>query len=300
MGDCIMVGLARQLVACPAFRWMPGMRILEWSDDRWPSRLVRCDASGRWDAMEENIGSWLRFEAGRFAEVQAVPDLTDPATAGCLLHTLIAYRGNLIDRALESIEEAYDCALVAVPDPLGVACARALVMLWGRACPSSSTESRRATPAADDSDTTGIPSSGGATRPRSAHVPPSRPCSPECGPDSINRCGRGTKRKHLESRAAVCSKTETPGVPMSLFPTLPAIPIRPLTAPFRFDESGRCTFPYADGTTLAGDVLTTGGRWFWRASQRGEDEEDIDDATGSADSRDDALRACAEWMRGRW
>jgi hypothetical protein len=56
--------LARRAVACKAWRWMPGMRW--WSDDD----------HGRLDDFQPEY-------MGRPAD--ALPDLTDPATVGCLL-----------------------------------------------------------------------------------------------------------------------------------------------------------------------------------------------------------------------
>jgi hypothetical protein len=56
--------LARRAVACKGFRWMPGMR---WETD---------DDHGRLDDFQPEY-------MGRPAD--ALPDLTDPATLGCLL-----------------------------------------------------------------------------------------------------------------------------------------------------------------------------------------------------------------------
>lgn len=59
-----MVALARRAVACKAWRWMPGMRW--WTDDD----------RGRLDDFQPEY-------MGR--PTHALPDLTDPATLGCLL-----------------------------------------------------------------------------------------------------------------------------------------------------------------------------------------------------------------------
>ena len=62
-----MTALARRAVACKGWRWMPGMRW--WTDDDDDDR-------GRLDDYQPEY-------MGRPAN--ALPDLTDPATLGCLL-----------------------------------------------------------------------------------------------------------------------------------------------------------------------------------------------------------------------
>lgn len=66
-----MTGLAKRLIACKHFRWMPGMH------DTW-GRCAVCDAAGgvRWvnpynPADQHEPDHW--------------PALTDPGTLGCLL-----------------------------------------------------------------------------------------------------------------------------------------------------------------------------------------------------------------------
>ena len=63
-----MLDLARRAVACPKWRWMPGMLAVEQAVPGMAlsPRPVRVD-----DYWHE-VGVWL-------------PDLTDPATLGCLL-----------------------------------------------------------------------------------------------------------------------------------------------------------------------------------------------------------------------
>jgi hypothetical protein len=58
------IALARRAVACKGFRWMPGMR---WWTDADHGRLD--------DFQPEYMGR----------PTHALPDLTDPATLGCLL-----------------------------------------------------------------------------------------------------------------------------------------------------------------------------------------------------------------------
>jgi hypothetical protein len=61
-----MIELGRRAVACKGWRWMPGMLVR--CGDWLPVRMVSVDAA-RAALLSEN----------------AIPDLTDPATLGCLL-----------------------------------------------------------------------------------------------------------------------------------------------------------------------------------------------------------------------
>jgi hypothetical protein len=70
--------LARRAVACPRWRWMQGMLIADngagvrflWEDDRYLHGMAA-----------EASGLWMRMNKDR----ERLPDLTDPATLGCLL-----------------------------------------------------------------------------------------------------------------------------------------------------------------------------------------------------------------------
>lgn len=69
--------LARRAVACPVWRWMPGMRVSDvgivvFVDGSWLVTTVYIDDRDGW-----STGS-------RIAR-HALPDLDDPATLGCLL-----------------------------------------------------------------------------------------------------------------------------------------------------------------------------------------------------------------------
>lgn len=72
--------LGRRAVACPRWRWMPGMRITQnFSPLGW--RLHALNRSEEWRA-EDVRGTKLPTHPG---EPWLYPDLSDPATLGCLL-----------------------------------------------------------------------------------------------------------------------------------------------------------------------------------------------------------------------
>ena len=87
-----MLALASRAVACPKWRWMPGMCWLTEDDlgrldDYQPEYMVRPPG--------------------------ALPDLTDPATVGCIVALL-----------REARKEPYGCVCVVTPEPsLRFACA---------------------------------------------------------------------------------------------------------------------------------------------------------------------------------
>lgn len=73
-----LIKLARRAVACKGFRWLPGMRTVDamrviHDPDRWPDRPC---------AIRE--GGWVDTAPPRPLG-DDLPDLTDPATIGCLL-----------------------------------------------------------------------------------------------------------------------------------------------------------------------------------------------------------------------
>jgi len=69
--------LGRRAVACKHFRWMPGMR----TDEGW--RVIRGSKESRCWAYDENPENWEI--ADNRLEDYNLPDLSDPATIGCLL-----------------------------------------------------------------------------------------------------------------------------------------------------------------------------------------------------------------------
>lgn len=112
--------LARTLAAHPRWRWAPGMLALE--------------------QATPGMGLWrdgrCRLVEGADAPWQAVPDLTDHATAGCLLDT---FHG--LGRAyalIPTVDGGYTLSmrhdgLAFTGDTLGEALARALLAAWGPA-----------------------------------------------------------------------------------------------------------------------------------------------------------------------
>ena len=63
------IDLARRLVACPRWRWLPGMCFVDDTGSIWRVQTL-------WHAAHVHS--------------DRLPDLTDPATAGCLLAALVA------------------------------------------------------------------------------------------------------------------------------------------------------------------------------------------------------------------
>ena len=69
--------LARRAVTCKQWRWMPGMR----TSEGW--RVIRGSTESRCMAYDENPENWQ--VADNYIQDGTLPDLTDPATMGCLL-----------------------------------------------------------------------------------------------------------------------------------------------------------------------------------------------------------------------
>ena len=90
------IALAKRAVACKGWRWMPGMNALGRLDqDGAVLRLhdVRRThvgfelKGGVFDWRERTDGRWLCLHGGDVigSPCEVLPDLTDPATLGCLL-----------------------------------------------------------------------------------------------------------------------------------------------------------------------------------------------------------------------
>ena len=85
------INLGRRAVACKGWRWMPGMLALSTNNYHRPARIESIDgdaygltvvphADGPVFAAHHEYGI-----AGEFPRGSTIPDLTDPATIGCLL-----------------------------------------------------------------------------------------------------------------------------------------------------------------------------------------------------------------------
>lgn len=101
-----MTDLAKRAVACKGWRWMPGMLTLPWRDEFG-------DVSHPpWRLRTEN---WMPFADGHRG---AIPDLTDPATLGCLL-ALVRERWGKMVYTVPICDDAgeIDHWLAVVPDP---------------------------------------------------------------------------------------------------------------------------------------------------------------------------------------
>ena len=66
------IELGKRAVACKGWRWMPGMRVVG-----IPSRMLL--------ENEDGCGRWIDSTPTDCLMAQGIPDLTDPATLGCLL-----------------------------------------------------------------------------------------------------------------------------------------------------------------------------------------------------------------------
>ena len=71
--------LAERAVACKHWRWMAGMRALDSTGEEHPARVIDHRRSV---VYEDNDGAIHEGVLSR----SDVPDLTDPATLGCLRH----------------------------------------------------------------------------------------------------------------------------------------------------------------------------------------------------------------------
>ena len=74
-----MKEIAQRVVDCKHWRWLPGMRALDSSGEEHPARVIDHRRSV---VYEDNDGAIHEGVVSR----SDVPDLTDPATLGCLRH----------------------------------------------------------------------------------------------------------------------------------------------------------------------------------------------------------------------
>lgn len=76
--DNNLTEISERLIACKGFRWMPGLQTLgEW-------RIINVDADGV--EVVTDLGEVVLFHSGDLPHIaSSLPDLTDPATLGCLL-----------------------------------------------------------------------------------------------------------------------------------------------------------------------------------------------------------------------
>jgi hypothetical protein len=96
--------LTRRAVACRGWRWMQGMLIADngagvrflWEDDRYLHGMAA-----------EASGLWMRMNKDR----ERLPDLTDPATLGCLLALVREAWG---DPYLIATKERGSCWIIAI------------------------------------------------------------------------------------------------------------------------------------------------------------------------------------------
>ena len=84
------LALARALIASPHWRWMDGMR-LTW--EHAPLRFGAWDWAPRVARLVDSDSGWLPLRGVRAVDdipsdplPETLPDLTDPATVGCIAH----------------------------------------------------------------------------------------------------------------------------------------------------------------------------------------------------------------------
>jgi hypothetical protein len=113
------IDLARRLVACPRWRWVPEKRWVQVRAAPLDTIIGRIQDRRPRDGMDVPNG--------------AVPDLTDPATAGCLLAMLVAVdpgAGWGVSCGPDVGWRATSCAHDLSGATCGEALARALLVVW--------------------------------------------------------------------------------------------------------------------------------------------------------------------------
>ena len=92
-----MLALARRAVACKGWRWMPGMLT---DEGRRVMRVWPDDLGIKWSHLLDNRV---------VRDADALPDLTDPATLGCLLALVReAWGADFIDVVCEQANDLED------------------------------------------------------------------------------------------------------------------------------------------------------------------------------------------------
>ena len=80
--------LARRAVACDGWRWMPGMAFTAyWQEGAEPGRVIE-GQDKQSDPSQTACTAWVDFVVDYIGVSDmsvSLPDLTDPATIGCLL-----------------------------------------------------------------------------------------------------------------------------------------------------------------------------------------------------------------------
>jgi len=95
------VEISQRLVACKHFRWMPGMRTLgDW-------RIINVDSDGV--EVVTDLSEVVLFHSGDLPHIpSSLPDLTDPATLGCLLSLVREHWGSHAMTVANGFEEPHE------------------------------------------------------------------------------------------------------------------------------------------------------------------------------------------------
>lgn len=78
-----MIALGRRAVACKGWRWLPGVLSCYYCDENGDNRVCRSRIVSIQDGRVQASHSSASFPLDRLDD--EFPDLTDPATLGCLL-----------------------------------------------------------------------------------------------------------------------------------------------------------------------------------------------------------------------
>lgn len=104
--------LGKRAVACDHWRWLPGMLALDSCNEEHPARVI--DAR-RCVVYEDNDGAIHEGVVSR----SDVPDLTDPATLGCLLALVRkVYRQHTLWLASDCVADPLDDTEFLLDEPL--------------------------------------------------------------------------------------------------------------------------------------------------------------------------------------